>query len=65
VLVLLDSLKLHSLTEIAENVRTWLNAEYSRVKGKPGSTIFNAFTIRNVDLQGKSIFIFGLRCLTF
>ena len=65
VLVLLDSLQLHSLTEIAENVRTWLNAEYSRVKGKPGSTIFNAFTIRNVDLQGKSIFIFGLRCLTF
>jgi hypothetical protein len=49
VLELLDSLKLHS----SENIRMWLNAEYSRIKSKPGSTIFDAITIRNVDLQGK------------
>jgi Ulp1 family protease len=29
VLVHLDSLKLHSIAEISENVRTWLNQEYS------------------------------------
>jgi Ulp1 family protease len=45
VLLLLDSLQLHSLTEISENIRTWLNAEYSRIKRKPGSTIFNPLTI--------------------
>jgi Ulp1 family protease len=52
VLLLLDSLQLHSLTEISENIRTWLNAEYSRIKRKLGSTVFNALTIRSVNLQG-------------
>jgi hypothetical protein len=53
VLVLLDSLQLHSLTEISENIRTWLNAEYSRIKRKPGSAVFNPLIIRSVNLQGN------------
>ncbi len=57
VLVHLDSLKLHSIAEISENVRTWLNQEYSQIKSRPGSTIFNQITIRNVKLQGKVLFL--------
>jgi Ulp1 family protease len=53
VLLLLDSLQLHSLTEISENIRTWLNTEYSRIKRKPGSAVFNPLTIRSVNLQGN------------
>jgi Ulp1 family protease len=41
VLVLLDSLKLHSLSEVSENIRMWLNTEYSRFKRKPGSAVLN------------------------
>ncbi len=57
VLVHLDSLKLHSMAEISENVRTWLNGEYSRIRSRPGSTIFNQFTIHNVQLEGKVLFL--------
>jgi len=60
VLVHLDSLNLHSMAEISNNIKTWLNAEYSREKNRPDSTIFNNITIRNVVLQGKVIFIWIL-----
>jgi Ulp1 family protease len=70
VLVLLDSLKLHSLKEISENIRMWLNAEYSGIKSKSGSTIINAFTIHSVDLQDKLyiyiyIYIYIFAVITF
>jgi Ulp1 family protease len=63
VLVHLDSLNLHSMTEISNNIKTWLNAEYSREKNCQDSTIFNNITIHNVVLQGKVIFIWILLLL--
>jgi hypothetical protein len=41
VILLLDSLRLHSVSEVSDNIRMWLNAEYSRFKRKPGSAVLN------------------------
>jgi hypothetical protein len=49
----LNSLKLHSINEISENVRKWLNGEYNRINNRTHGLIFNAFTIHNVALEGK------------
>ena len=53
VMIFLDSLKLHSIDEISENVRMWLNEEYNRINNRTRGSIFNAFTIRNVALEGN------------
>jgi Ulp1 family protease len=58
VILLLDSLRLHSVSEVSDNIRMWLNAEYSRVRKKEGSTVFNGFTIRSAYLKGKTIDLF-------
>jgi hypothetical protein len=53
VMIFLDSLKLHSIDEISENVRMWLNEEYNRINNHTRGSIFNAFTIHNVVLEGN------------
>jgi hypothetical protein len=53
VMIFLDSLKLHSIDEISENVRKWLNEEYNRINNRTRGFIYNAFTNRNVALEGN------------
>ena len=57
VMIFLDSLKLHPIDEISENVRMWLNQEYNRINNRTCGSIFNAFTIRNVALEGNDCMI--------
>jgi Ulp1 family protease len=58
VILLLDSLRLHSVSEVSDNIQMWLNAEYRK---KEGSTVFNGFTIRSIYLKGKTIDFFCVK----
>jgi hypothetical protein len=56
-LIFLDSLQLHSRKEIAEKLRTWLNAEWNR-KHNVNDNLFTPITMGSFFPKGKFILFF-------